>query len=268
MRRWTGDAPVEAGATWSRGEPSGGTAVVITGRTVTDGSPSSWHRVLRTMERPEALLIDVYETILTCDFRAHATELPALAGIPAQQWNAAFVPLGPALTDGRMTVARAFEHVLATCGRPPTADILDALCQRDRQLMVRWSRLFDDTAPFLRMARERGLRTVLVSNCSDTTRYLLEHLGVDELVDAMVLSCETGAAKPAPEIYKRALQEADATPGSCLFLDDQARYCAGALDLGILAVQVARGTPVPGYVHEVADGAPVVKSFVEVEKHL
>ena len=220
------------------------------------------------MARPEALLIDVYETILTCDFQAHATELPALAGVPAPRWNAAFVPLGPALTDGRLTVAQAFEHVLATCGQDPTADMLDALRQRDRQLLLLWSRLFDDTVPFLQMARERGLRTVLVSNCSDTTRYLLEHLGVDKLVDAMVLSCEAGAAKPAPEIYKRALQEADATPGACLFLDDQARYCAGALDLGIPAVQVARGNPVRGAVHEVAAGAPVVKSFAEVEKHL
>ena len=220
------------------------------------------------MARPQVLLIDVYETILTCDFRAHATELPALAGVPAQQWNAAFVPLGPALTDGRLTVAEAFERVLAACGRGVTDDLLDALRQRDRQLMVRWSRLFDDTVPFLCLARELGLRTVLVSNCSDTTRYLLEHLGIDELVDAMVLSCEAGAAKPAPQIYKRALQEVDATPDTCLFLDDQARYCAGALDLGIPAVQVARGTPVAGRVHEVADGARVVRSFVEVEQYL
>lgn len=49
---------------------------------------------------PTACLIDVYETLLSCDFTPLATELPALADIPADPWNDAFYELVPAINNG------------------------------------------------------------------------------------------------------------------------------------------------------------------------
>ncbi len=217
------------------------------------------------MAAPTAFLIDVYETILTCDFSAHAVELPALAGVDTRLWNETFMPLGPSLTDGRMTVAQAFATVLERCGRQPTDDLVQALVERDRELLVRWSQLFEDTVPFLELLREKGVRVALVSNCSDTTRALLEHLQVDRLVDAMVLSCEVGWAKPASEIFKRALQDIEADPAECVFVDDQARFCAGALALGVPTVQIARGAHPDEQGQLVAQGATLARSFAELE---
>lgn len=200
------------------------------------------------MATPDAFLIDVYDTILTCDFRAHAIELPALAGIDPQSWNAAWAPLGPDLTEGRLSVAAAYEHVLEACGKEATPGLLAALRQRDRELLERWTYLYEDTAPFLRKIEGSGKRSCLVSNCSDTTRSQLEQLGVDRLVDAMVLSCEAGVSKPTPEIYLVALRELGVEPDKAVFVDDQARYCAGAHALGIRAFRMVRGNLGPGQV--------------------
>ena len=49
------------------------------------------------------------------------------------------------------------------------------------------------------------LRVGLVSNCMENTRPLLADLGVSELADAMVQSCEVGCAKPDARIYHHAL---------------------------------------------------------------
>ena len=58
------------------------------------------------------------------------------------------------------------------------------------------TQLYDDTIPFFEWLRSEGILVALVSNCADTTRGLLESLGVIPLVDAVVLSCEVGSAKP------------------------------------------------------------------------
>ena len=51
--------------------------------------------------RPEAFLVDVYETILTCDFEVLRNELPVIAGVEPEAWNEGFARLGPDLTHGR-----------------------------------------------------------------------------------------------------------------------------------------------------------------------
>ena len=69
-----------------------------------------------------ACLVDVYDTLLSCDFRVHATEMPVLAGVEARPWNEAFITHGEALNDGKLTMADAYAEVLRWCGkeqRPP-----------------------------------------------------------------------------------------------------------------------------------------------------
>ncbi|MCP4307002.1 MAG: hypothetical protein GY926_01660 [bacterium] len=61
----------------------------------------------RFMPSPTACLIDVYETVLSCDFTALATELPAFAGIPTDPWDDAFHELVPAINDGRLCGRRS-----------------------------------------------------------------------------------------------------------------------------------------------------------------
>jgi putative hydrolase of the HAD superfamily len=212
--------------------------------------------------RAAACLLDAYNTILHCDFSAHEAELPARAGVPPDAWYAGIVRVGPLFNTGRLTKAEGFAQIMAANGVEPRPEVVRALVDLDRELLLANSRLYDDTVPFLTRLRARGIQVAVVSNCSEHTRELLDQAGIAELADAVVLSCEVGAAKPDAEVFRAALSRLGAPPSRALFVDDQPAYCAGAAALGISAVQIARGeldgkVPTPG--------TPLVRSLSEVE---
>lgn len=212
-----------------------------------------------------ACLVDLYETVLTCDFTAHAIELPAIAGIEASAWNEAFAEFVPAITDGRLCLSELMKRIIRACGDDPQPAVVRELVRKDEELVFAHSSLYDDAVPFLQMLRARGIATAFVSNCAENTRPLLEHLGVSTLVDSITLSCEVGCAKPSAGIYRHALDQLGVAAGDSIFVDDQAAYCAGAVTIGIEAVQIVRGeaTGVAS-----PTGTTVVRSLWELEPML
>ena len=213
------------------------------------------------MAEREACLVDVYDTLLSCDFVAHRAELPLLAGLSMQAWGAGYSQVGAALGTGRLTKAEGFERILREGGVEPRPDLVRALVDQDRELLLRSARLYHDALEFLRDVRARGIKVAIVSNCSEHTRNLLESNGVAELADTLVLSCEVGAEKPAAQIFTHALDQLGVAARRTVFVDDQPAFCAGAADLGITAVQIVRGE-LDGKVP--APGTTVVRSLTEV----
>jgi putative hydrolase of the HAD superfamily len=193
------------------------------------------------MARLEACLLDVYDTIVKCDFSGHLSELPRLAGVAADAWNAEYLRMELAYNTGELTRAAGFERALRACGVPPRAELVGELVAMDRELLLGSARLFDDVIPFLCEARSRGIAIAIVSNCTEHTRGLLAGLGVTERADALVLSCELGVAKPSAGIFEHALDQLGMPPDAALFVDDQPAFCAGAVAVGIGAVQIVRG---------------------------
>jgi len=212
--------------------------------------------------RFEACLIDAYDTILACDFTPLRHGIPALAGISVETWEDEYRLVHTMLNDGRMSKAEAFGQILARCGVPAADGLVAEMVLRDRELLRVNARLFDDVLPFLRGLRDRGIKIAIVSNCAENTRPLLAELGVDALADTLVLSCEVGAAKPAPEIFRCALDRLGVTADAAVFIDDQPGYCAGGVAAGIRAVQIVRGE-LDGL--SPAAGTRVVRSLPEVE---
>jgi putative hydrolase of the HAD superfamily len=212
--------------------------------------------------RREACLVDVYDTLLSCDFMALRTELPRLAGVSQEAWAEGYGQVAAALGVGQLTKAEGFGQILAGYGVPVRSGLVRALVDRDRELLVASARLYDDAIPFLEALRSGGIKIAIVSNCAEHTRDVLDHLGVTALADTLVLSCEVGAAKPTPEIFRHALDRLGVAAASALFVDDQASYCAGGTALGIGAVQIVRGE-LDGNVP--AAGTTVVRSLPEVE---
>ena len=212
--------------------------------------------------RLEACLVDAYDTIVTCDFSVLRREVPTLAGIPAGIWDAEYGRLGPLLTDGRMSKTEAFGQILQASGQQAHPGLVGEMVRRDAELLLANARLYDDVLPFLRALRSRGIKIAVVSNCTENTRPLLVSLGVDVLADALVLSCEVGAAKPAAEIFRYALGQLGVTAEAAVFVDDQPGYCAGSVAVGISTVQIVRGE-LDGKVP--AAGTRVVRSLPEVE---
>ena len=217
------------------------------------------------MTRVEACLLDAFGTILVSDFTEHVQELPVLAGIPAEAMYREFARIAPALTDGRLSMAEGYTEILRACGAVPRPELVRALVDRGMELLLASSRLFDDVLPFMAGLRARGIKVAIVSNCDEQARGLFGSLGVTALADALVLSCEVGAAKPSARIFERALEAVGVSPGAALFVDDNLGFCAGAEALGIPAVQMIRDKPganVP------AAGATVVRSLADVEAML
>jgi putative hydrolase of the HAD superfamily len=193
------------------------------------------------VDRLEACLVDVYETLLSCDFTRIRGTLPKLAGVDVDAWREMYRDLIPALTLGQLSKAQAFERIMVANGVQPSPDLLRELSDRDRELLVACSRLYDDAIPFLKALRSRGIKIAIVSNCSEHTHDMLDEIGVAALADLLVLSCEVGAAKPDAEIFRFALDGLGASAETALFVDDQESYCAGAVAMGITAVRIARG---------------------------
>lgn len=85
----------------------------------------------------------------------------------------------------------------------------------------------------VRSARERGLRTGLISNSWGLGIY--ERAPTD-LFDEAVISGEVGLHKPQPEIYLLACDRLGVQPGEVVFVDDLRENCAGAEAVGMTAI--------------------------------
>ncbi|GAA3827011.1 HAD-IA family hydrolase [Nocardioides panacisoli] len=190
-----------------------------------------------------ACLVDVFDTVLSVDFEQHNAGLARHAGVDPERFAAVLVADWLHLVmDGRVSTEDALAGALHEVGSPIEQDALAALVRADEQLLHDLHVLHDDAVPFLESLRAAGVRTAFVSNCSSNTRPLLIALGLADLVDELVLSCEVGAAKPEPAIYRTALDALGVQASETVFVDDQRSYCEGAASVGIDAVLIDRFT--------------------------
>ena len=98
------------------------------------------------MAEPEACLVDVYDTLLSCDFVAHRTELPTRAGLTPEAWGAGYSQVRAALAVGQLTKAEGFERILRAGGAEARPELVRALVELDRELLLRSARLYDDAS--------------------------------------------------------------------------------------------------------------------------
>lgn len=187
-----------------------------------------------------ACLVDVFGTALSVDFERYNAGIGERAGVDQKDFLDAVQLWAAGVMDGSTPMAEALEQTLRGCGAVPAVELIDDLVRVERALIHDLAVLHEDTVPFLELLRERGVRTAFVSNCADNTRPLLDALGLTELVDELVLSCEVGVAKPSPGIFEEALARLEVAPAQALFADDHQGYCDGAAALGIRAVRIDR----------------------------
>ena len=110
---------------------------------------------------------------------------------------------------------------------------------------------FEEVPATLRRLRSHPARPRLVvaSNWDVSLHEALERTGLSALVDGAVCSAEVGTAKPAPEVFERALAIAGVPAGEALHVgDDLEADVEGAHAIGIEPVLVLRegGAGPPG----------------------
>jgi FMN phosphatase YigB (HAD superfamily) len=106
--------------------------------------------------------VDVYDTILTCDFARHENELPVLAGVPADAWNQGYLSIDGELNTGRLSKTEGYRRILREFGVEPRPDLVRALVDRDRELLQAAARLYDDAIPFLESLRSHGVKIAII----------------------------------------------------------------------------------------------------------
>lgn len=106
-------------------------------------------------------------------------------------------------TGGPSTTEESLAVVVDACGVELDRDAVRRIADVHIAWLRRGVHLYDDTLPVLRELRGRGIRTAIVSNCDHFTRPAVEALGLEEEVDAVVLSFEVGAISPTRSSTRR-----------------------------------------------------------------
>ena len=98
-------------------------------------------------------------------------------------------------------------------------------------------RWIDGVEPLLAALLRRGHNMFALSNYPIWYQRIEAKLGLSRYLAWRFVSCQTGARKPEPAAYRGAARSAEASPRSCLFIDDREQNCAAARALGMPAVR-------------------------------
>jgi len=175
------------------------------------------------------LLVD-YGGVLTTDVFASFAGFCRDEGLPDGRVQGLLrgeaYPLLAGLEDGTLPT-EAFEVEFAALLGVPADGLIVRLMARSTvdQRMV----------GAVRQARQRGIRTGLVSNSWGLAGYDRRLLA--ELFDGVVLSAEAGVRKPAPEIYRLGAAAVGLPPHDCVYVDDLGGNLKPAGQLGMTTVR-------------------------------
>ena len=138
-------------------------------------------------------------------------------------------------------------------------DILDA----EQQCWDRAVRVDPDAVRVLMWLREQGIKRVVCSNAPFPPEMLHRQVtsnGVAQLVDSVLFSSQFGRRKPAPEIYRAALEAAGVHADRALFVGDRVREdYEGPRAVGMRAVIcTAHAAEIP------PEGVPTIASLAEL----
>jgi putative hydrolase of the HAD superfamily len=192
----------------------------------------------------DAVLLDLYDTIVWSEWFRLRDDIAARIGdaMEADRLQKAFEQTRPARGVGTFgSVEGDMAAVLEAAGVPYDATLVGELVELERTHLANGVHLYDDVFPALASLRERGVKTALVSNCSHSTRPVVQRLGLDAAFDRVVLSFEARAMKPDPAIYRATLEQVGGVPPErAVFVDDQPTYCDGATAVGLGARLILR----------------------------
>ena len=121
-----------------------------------------------------------------------------------------------------------------------------ALALYDLDLEATSHPFYSDTATVLHALRERGCRVAVVSDIHFDLRPEFARAGLEDLVDAFVLSFEHGVQKPDPRVFEIALDALGVEAADALMVGDRASHDGAAIAAGIATWLLPAGGIVDG----------------------
>ena len=143
-----------------------------------------------------------------------------------------------------LTTAHILRTLLEDYGYPsvPDAVITQALESLYHETQVYWTPE-EDARPTLTALKDQGYRLGVISNAGDDpdVQHLVDKIGVRSCLDFVITSAACGIRKPAPEIFRIALDHWDFLPGQVAMVGDTlSADVLGAQDSGLYSIWITR----------------------------
>jgi putative hydrolase of the HAD superfamily len=201
--------------------------------------------------RPKSVIFDLDDTL--CDYAAarEARLRRAFTLSPSASQSCEPIDLDRMIAESIQMHPHGADHFAELFTRFGIADAraADAAADWYRKNRFHGLRLFPETEAVFATLRNavsadaKAARPIgIVTNGpTEVQRAKLELLGIDHLVDFVLVSEEFGVAKPDPRIFREALRLAGVGPDAAVFVGDSAEFdIAGAQAAGIPTVWVNR----------------------------
>ncbi len=181
----------------------------------------------------KALLTDMFGVIAQVQPRAAKDRLVRIAGLPADDFWAAYWSARPPYDQGRITPLGYWTAVGKQLGHSFDTETLMALHAAD---LDSWALRHHDMIEALPVVKQAGYRLALLSNIPSS---LAEHVwAVDGFMsefELVALSCDIDAVKPSPQAYQWCIDRLGLPAGEILFIDDAQHNVDAALAVGLQA---------------------------------
>lgn len=130
-----------------------------------------------------------------------------------------------------------FRRVFLALGVTLDPHAVDAVASAYRTGYMTARRALHGAGALLTALRPHARIVIVTNNLLDEQQDKLEYCGLAEMVDALVASEDVGVSKPAPEIFRIALERAEVAADCAVMVGDSwANDIAGARNAGIRAV--------------------------------
>ena len=180
-----------------------------------------------------ALLFDLGNVLVAFDFTRGYRALEGVCPHPAEEIPARIAASGlvPPYERGEVSSEAFYLQLCRLLDLPVSYDQFCAL----------WSTIFlpdPIVSEDLLISLHRRYRMVLISNTNDIHfRVIQANYPLIGHFDAMVLSHQVGAMKPADRIYQEAIRQAACRPEECFYTDDVPEFVEGGRRNGLDAVR-------------------------------
>jgi len=207
------------------------------------------------------VLFDLYDTFVWSRWGELTRHVAERLGVDRGTMLRAYDETRSARSTGAYgSTAGDMAAVVTAAGVAPDPALIRELTEHEQTFLLDGGiTLYEDSLDVAAELRARGTKTALVSNCSHSTIPIVEHLGLADVLDILVLSVTARVAKPDAGIYRAALEGLGAEPRQAIFIDDQVPYCDGAAALGIDTRLILRpsSAPIEGVAAD-TNGHPVI----------
>jgi putative hydrolase of the HAD superfamily len=208
------------------------------------------------MPRTEAVLFDYGRTLVTFDYpteellavmRHFRPRIAAALGVAAPEAQAilekVLLPMEQyvgSIDEDEVDYMSVYRKAWAGAGMNLPDNLLHDILDAEQMCWDRAVKLDPDALQVLSWLGAHGIRRAVCSNAPFPPEMMRRQVGtngISEKVDAVVFSSEVGRRKPAPEMYRAALDAIGVEPRHALFVGDRVREdYEGPRALGMRAV--------------------------------